>query len=294
MCDCWRIGDESFAQGDAPFSASNFKESRKIYEKCIENFDELEKLRGSIPSCCIATRDEATRRLDQAIQALMLKPNTEHVDKSRVNERRAESIKEVIAKGSGSYHQIMIERTYCFNYAPAKLLDAVAAAKASGGARGGKLRLSASVDIGDKSDHLEVDSYFSESEKRIYFIVKAVPGKFMSGGESVEAKEENTFVNNAKNYIGPRMFFFGLADASALIIKGFYDLVVQDASSFHAAQQRRLAREEIERREREARRKEKEAAEKDAALKKKLEDAKKAAEQVRACNFEPLVFSCLV
>lgn len=293
MCDCWRIGDESFAQGDAPFSTSDFKESRKIYEKCIENFDELEKLRGSIPSCCIATRDEATRRLDQAIQALMLKPNTQPVDKSSVRESRAESIKEAIAKGSGSYHEIMVERSYYFNYAPAKLLDAVAAAKASGGARGGKLRLSASVDIGDISDHLEVDSFFSESEKRIYFIVKPVPGKFMSGGESVETKE-GTFVSNARQYAGIRQFFFGLADGSALIIKGFYNLVVQDPSSRYEAEQRRLAREEIARREREARRKEKEAAEKDAALKKQLEDKKKAAEQVRACNFEPLVFSCLV
>lgn len=49
MCDCWRIGDESFAQGDAPFSTSDFKESRKIYEKCIENFDELENFVGQSP-----------------------------------------------------------------------------------------------------------------------------------------------------------------------------------------------------------------------------------------------------
>jgi hypothetical protein len=287
MCDCWRIGDESFAQGEAPFSASDFKQSRLIYEKCIENFDELEKLRGSIPSCCIASRDEATRRLDQAVVSLMLKPNTVPPERSSVKDFNAESIKEAKAKGNGPFHEIMIERSYYFDYAPAKLVAAASDAKVS------KLRMSASVDVGDKSDHLEVDSYFSASQKRIYFVVKPVSGKFVARGESVETKEGN-FVNNASQYAGTRMFFFGLADGSALIIKGFYQLVEQDPSSRQAAYQRRLEREEIARRAAEARRKEKEAAEKDAVLKKKLEDEKKAAEKVCACNFEPVAFSCLV
>ncbi len=102
----------------------------------------------------------------------------------------------------------------------------------------------------------------------------------MSGGEQQETGEQNYVANSSRNE-GVKMFFFGLADGSALVLKGQYELVRQDESSRRAAKERQDERNRITR-ETDAKRKAlKSAAEKGEALKLFLEDKKKAAELVR-------------